>query len=377
MMENKPQDGTCLTSFLETDVDTCEVKSISSCELYTEGGDEGREGFVSVSSVADMDEWSAMLISGGLVRSLVGVLQALVDARIVVREAGLTPSTWRAWANSEAVKLAGRAVVGKSASPHEAGEDSFLVFDYFSCFECKLEMLQVEVTVALGTLLSAHPLAARDRFQLAGGALRFYHLISLPKVERDKAHACRLPDESMPGATVAAVSPFLRERGLLLALRVMHLNLRGDGTAALIPTEVVNGAALLVRAVLPAMRSVWETKGVGFGPEGVRGKEPTLGDSPLTAYAKIFAGWSTRYRPAPPESYESDRGSALSRELMGLYFPGEVAVPRLEKATFRAGLAGGSGDGYSTVRDTSSAQSVHDAYKSAYAADTPSYLLCG
>lgn len=345
MMEHDAQVGSCLKISLETDVDN-----------------------VSVSSVADVDEWSAMLVSGGLVRSLVDVLQALVDARIVVREAGFTPSTWRAWANSDAVKLAERTVVGNSASPHEAVEDSFLALHDFSCFECRLEMVQVEVTLALGTLLSAHPLASRDRFQLAGGAMRFYALISLPKVERDKAHACRLLGESIPGATVAAVSPFLRERGLLLALRVIHLNLRGDGSAGLIPTEVVDGAATLVRAILPAMRSVWEANGVGFGQEG---------DSALTAYAKSFAGRQTRHQPASPECHESDQGSALSRELLGLYFPGEVAVPNLGGTTFRAGLPVGNGDGSSTVREMSSEQTIHDASESAYSADSPSYLLCG
>lgn len=367
MMEHDAQIGTCLKSSPEADVDPCDVNNVSSCEYYTDGYGKGKESFVPVPSVADVDEWSAMLVSGGLVRSLVDALQALVDARIVVREAGLTPSTWRSWANSEAVRLAERTVVGNSASPYKGVEDSFLALHDFSCFECRLEMVQVEVTLALGTLLSAHPLAARDRFQIAGGTLRFYVLISLPKVERDKAHACRLLGESIPGATVAAVSPFLRERGLLLALRVIHLNLRADSSAALIPIEVVDGVAPLVRAILPAMRSVWEANGVEFGQEG---------DLTSTAYAKSFAGWQTRYQPAPPEGHKSDRGSGLSRELLGLYLPGEMAVPNFGGATSRAGLAVGSGDRSSTVREMSSEQGIHDASDPAYSADSPSYLLC-
>ena len=328
---------------------------------------------IDLASTADRDEWTAMLVKEDIVRSLVDALQAFIDARVVAKGAGLTPSTSRTRPGDESVQRVGGNTL--SGGPRTTQK----TFGGFRCLGCELDTAQNEVVLALGALLSAHPLAARDRFQLAGGATRLHDVFSVPNSERDETHSCWLVGKNNPGADNGDTgfnpsTPFLHEHGFLAALRVVRLSLLADDSAAaIIPTEFMGEAARLVGLMSVAMRSVWNRtrveSAIREGDERWRRSfiDTALnGDKPHLRAGEGLVGWSRRHFAASREKLGRHRDGALSRELLGLRFHEEVAVPSF-------GNPGGS----PVVRTSLSTRRVGDINEDANAADGSSYLLCG
>lgn len=268
------------------------VEKAEKCDAHNPDMDSEEAKFTAMDSVADTDEWSAMLISASLVRSLVGALQACLDARIAARGevSGDMPK------REPDVGKSGNADSLSSPEPAEARATSRCVHpreeegaggETDACLGCELDSAQVTVTLALGALLSAHRLAARDRFQLAGGARRFYRIVSQPHSSRDVLHDCLHRREGCTDAAATAVAmPFLHEHCALVAMQVLRLCLR-SGVSEVVPPDVIEGAAQMVGALSPLMLSAWGKQGVGR-PLGSRGGG--LGDvhGGRLAMAKIF-----------------------------------------------------------------------------------------
>lgn len=240
--------------------------------------------FLAMTSAADKDEWSAMLVSGGLVQSLVNSLQACFDFRTAVQ--GL--DTMKAWAAAGKFGSSAQGGNSSSSSSDGGGTDSFrranrplreeaasgaaqnaksprtggvgaeVLSD--GCLGRELETAQVLVVVALGALLSAHPLAARDRFQLSGGTLRVHRAIfQQPKDSRaEETRKCVSYRQGCSDTPATSASPFLQEHCALVALQVLRLCLRADDDVEQLPPDVLEGALKLVGALSPSLRMAWD-----------------------------------------------------------------------------------------------------------------------
>lgn len=209
----------------------------------TDGGEEEKdeENFLAMSAAADADEWSAALVTAGVLQSLVRCLKACVDARSL-----LADKSTRAEA-VEALAWSGKTV--SSVADRANRTDN-------SCLGCELEVAQVEVMLAIGGLLSAHPLAARDRFHLVGGALTFRQVISTPH-DDENAHDCLLSSGDV--GTTTTTTPFVHEHCCLVAVQVLRLCLRA-GAPDPVPFAVAEGAVRLLEGLPPVMRGVWENR---------------------------------------------------------------------------------------------------------------------
>lgn len=240
---------------------------------------------LAMASAADKDEWSAMLVGAGLVRSLVNSLQACLDFRTAVRgldlakvltAAGKPSSPTRRGQGStcggggrDSFRRATQPLQGEVASggaakakgTKEEGGRGQVARQSDGCLGCELETAQVLVVVALGALLSAHPLAARDRFQLSGGMLRVHRAIfQQPKDSRGKErHECvSYRGEGCDSAAPTLAFPFLQEHCALVSLQVLRLCLRADDAAKQLPSNVVEGVVRLVGALSPSMQMAWD-----------------------------------------------------------------------------------------------------------------------
>lgn len=248
------------------------------------GGNHDDEAalFLAMALAADKDEWSAVLVGAGLVRSLMNSLQACLDFRTAMRGLDSTKASAAAgrsgsfrWATQP---LPGEVASGgaESVKDVKAGDvRGEVVSD--GCLGRELETAQVLVVVALGALLSAHPLAARDRFQLSGGMLRVHRVIfQQPKHSRaEEMRESVLSRGEGCNATASTLTlPFLQEHCALVALQVLRLCLRADDEAKQLPTDVLEGAVRLVGALAPSMRMAWEKShvtgaGLACGPPHV------------------------------------------------------------------------------------------------------------
>lgn len=231
--------------------------------------------FLALVSAADKDEWSAMLVGAGLVRSLVNSLQAYFDFRTAVR--GLDSTKMSAAAGKSGPSARGG---NSSSSSSSGGTDSFRLAKKDArgevlsdgCLGRELETAQVLVVVALGALLSAHPLPARDRFQLSGGVLRLHRVIfQQPKnshVEEANERAA-FRGEGCTAAAATLAFPFLQEHCALVAMQVLRLCLRANDTVKELPPDVLEGAVRLAGTLAPSMRTTWDKGHVtSCGPAG-------------------------------------------------------------------------------------------------------------
>ena len=351
------------------------VEPPAKCGARDPDVDSEEAKFSAMDSVADKDEWSAMLISASLVRSLVGALQACLDARIAARgdivgEVRKRKPDVGKSGNVDSLcspDPAGSRTTNSSVRPQEKeGTDG----ETGACLGCELDSAQIIVTLALGALLSAHRLAARDRFQLAGGARRFHRVVSQPHSSRDVLHACLSRREGCTDTAAAAVAmPFLHEHCALVSMQVLRLCLR-SGVSEAVPTDVIEGAAQMVGALSPLMLSAWGKQGVRRPVDGGRGSRPrSWGPSEggqesqqgeKEAGTAEARGNLTAPRPKP-------KRRALSRTLLPLVCPGKVVVVPLSKAekesTFSAQQGPASTGGCR-------AETHHTL-------EGPSYLLCG
>lgn len=328
-----------------------------------------------ISSVANKDEWSAALVGVNLVQSLVNSLQALLDADIAAprgleRTEALaakleTGKSWNMKSNAS-TQLAGEVTTSDKQMP---GPDKAVIeVPTDDCLGCEIETAQVEILLALGSLLSAHPLAARDRFQLAGGALRVHRIVSRPKPDRDETHACLCSGmDGAKGATAALAStPFLHEHCCLVALQVLRLRLRLDSNSEAIPLGVIEGAARLVDALAPVVRGVCDKysggrpRSINAGPPGRDHEGPQGGEGHAGANGGHPVGLNGK-----------NAGSALSRQLLPLVCPGEMAIEEKGKAR----------DIWEGAEENKAFADASWRAKSRYfAADaqcSPSYRLCG
>lgn len=334
---------------------------------------------LSMRSVQDKDQWSAMLVSAGLVRSLVDCLRACQDSSILAQDTDSVPAAAAAAAGSSsdavngerplewAHQLAGQATRGEESCEQSA--DEAVAGNSKACFGCELETARVEAMLALGGMLTAHPLAARDRLELAGG------MACLRRVA-DVSHACSCwkekdkPASSGGGtgpiaSTVGSARPLLREHGSLVALQVIRLCVR-MGVSKAVPATVVEEAAQLVEALSPAMRSLWERHRVedsgklaAWCSDKERevslggGEESSKGEEDIAAVMEDYA-------------------RRLSRDLLPLRCPKKLVMRLVDSdvvsscASRRESVVAGAG--------LSGAGSATEAQRML---DSPSYLLCG
>ncbi|CAN0579629.1 unnamed protein product, partial [Ectocarpus sp. 12 AP-2014] len=82
-----------------------EESSPAAGDGHSDKEEEEEDLFLAMFSAANTDEWSAMLVGCGLVRSLVNSLQACLDVRITARGLGLTRA-------SPAMRRSGSATIG-------------------------------------------------------------------------------------------------------------------------------------------------------------------------------------------------------------------------------------------------------------------------
>lgn len=339
--------------------------------------EEEAELLLEMSSAADSDEWSAILVSAGLVRSLVNSLQTCVDFRIAARGVDLTKELPSALASGSSARGGGSSSstesVRRANQPPQGGDMADGAQNTKGrelldgcCLGCDLEATQVLVMIALGALLSAHPLAARDRFQLAGGALRINRIIShQPRNSYDEGiHACvssRGIDCGNAAAAATLAFPFLQEHCALVALQVLRLCLRADKGAKRMPHDVLEGAVRLVGALSPSMLSTW-SKSQAFAVDGREGRlfHSGLTDNDKGVQEGVAEGTGKRWY---------GRGF-LTQEFLPLGLVEEVPVPEAE-ATF--GFANESG---TSAGVPSSSESFGSTAGLGPSLNT-SYRLCG
>lgn len=345
------------------------------CDAHYPDVDSEEAKFTAVDSAADKDEWSAMLVRANLVRSLVGALQACLDARIAARGeiVGDVPKRKPEVGQSCQVESL------TSPEPEESGATYRWVRpqgnkgtggETYACLGCELDSAQVTVTLALGALLSAHRLAARDRFQLAGGPRRFHRVVSQPHSSRDGLHACLLRREGCTDAAASAVAmPFLHEHCALVSMQVLRLCLR-SGVSEVVPPDVIEGAAQMVGALSPLMRSALGKQGVGRPLDRGRGSRPrSWGPSDNGQEfqeGETEAGTSDasgNFTVPGPET----RRRALSRTLLPLDCPGKVVVEPASNAAKE--------NSFSAQQGSASTRGCHTGVH--HTLEAPSYLLCG
>ncbi len=324
------------------------------------------ELYLAISSAADSDEWSARLIGAGLVRSLVNSLQACLDFRAAARGLGAKTAPAAAVRGPSSSARGGGGPAGRDGLESVPGDASGNGRSHQErkyhrvCFGCELETVHVSVMMALGALLSAHPLAARDRFQLAGGPLRVHRAIfQQPKdhLARDEEllHTCAVsssPSSSRGGdgprsgaAAPLPRSPFLREHCALVAVQVLRLSLRAGGAEPNgPPPDVLEGAARLVGALSSSMLSAWVA----------------------------LADCSPRSRGgAPGEESICGRRRVLSQKFLPLGLPGEVSLPVAWEASGVVDCGSASAEASFSGRQGSSAIGIK------LPLDSSSYRLCG
>lgn len=215
------------------------------CDHYNSRDNEA--SFAAMASVADTDEWSGALISAGLVQVLVRSLRACLKIRTIL-------GSEVEMAQSVDDTLPSGSVRRRSVWDAVVGASSGF------CFTCSLELVQVEVMLAIGGLLSAHPLAVRDRFILANGPLTLARLVSASPCDRDVEHDCSLAgvlDAQGAAMSAAVVAPLVHAHCCLVAVQVMRLCLRA-GAPGPLPAEIVQGTSSLVQALPHAMRALWK-----------------------------------------------------------------------------------------------------------------------
>ncbi|CAB1097656.1 unnamed protein product [Ectocarpus sp. CCAP 1310/34] len=342
--------------------------------------EEEEDLFSAIFSAANTDEWSAMLVGCGVVRSLVNSLQACLDVRITARGLDLTRA-------SPAMRRSGSATFGgdrgsscsagldvttgavQSADLAKEEEDGDGMPSVDWCLACELETAQVVVMMALGALLSAHPLAARDRFQRAGGALRVHRIISHQPENsgNDEVHVCVSSGPEVDGDAAAApvsACPFLQEHCVLVALQMSRLSVRAEGMAGCAPLDVLQGAARVVGALSPAMLSTWRK---------CQGPTVTCGDLQDQPPRPKPTDKDERLQDSgleDPENNNNQQG-VLSHGLLPLGLPGEVAVPVTRE------VFGSTTEGGTFARVESSSRSCSSTAEVRRLFDSSSYRLCG
>lgn len=338
--------------------------------------------FVCMSSAADSDEWSAMLVGAGLVRSLSDSLQACLDVRIAAR--GATKESlvagvdgYPAKAGSSFSSSIGRPQsVSRRLQPlavefapdavedakREKGGATARGTSGYGCLGCDLETAQIGVVIAVGALLSAHPLATRDRFQLAGGMARLHGVISHdPGRPRDDLHTCISSQGEHHGNTSAvAVLPFLPEHCALVALQVLRLCLRADSSPNCVPPDIVGGAARLAGALSIPMLSTWGRCHHSSSALGEGGRRHFQPDRTVDGERSQEHSGDTFCRQG-----------FMSQKVLPLECPEEVAVP---EATEGFGFARGNGVG---AQAASSSGSHDPAAEPKPSLGSLSYRLCG
>lgn len=300
--------------------------------------------FMAMSSAADTDEWSAALVSAGLVQALVRSLRACLEIRSILR---LAVETVESGDDTPPSRSASMRSVADIMDGTESG----------CCLGCSLEVVQVEVMLAIGGLLSAHPLAARDRFLLADGSLVLTRIVSAPPCDRDTEHGCLLGggvDTEGVATAAAIVAPLLHEHCCLVAVQVVRLCL-GAGAPGPLPAEIVEGASRLVEALSHAMRALCENNFRG----DCRGTD------------SFFPADFLRRGRAELERGASGRPSARSREFVPLHCPSEVDPYRSgDGEAWAVEAETCAADTSSTPQDSSGGGKTHGPSISR------SYLLC-
>lgn len=332
----------------------------------------------AISLAADSDEWSAMLVSAGLVRSLVNLLQACLDARIAARgvdfAATPTPIPGTASSKGRRTETLGRTrpdgeATSSEARVQRAGRAVFEVKDD-GCLGCELETAQVKVMLAIGALLTAHPLAARDRFQLAGGAQRFCRVVSWPNNVGDEVHACVSRRDWCAEAAATVAFPFLREHCFLVLLQVLRLCLRASVSEVAIPPDVVAGAARLMETLSPALLSLWEKHDVANSAR--RAERPRMVELGAPGGHQEDSRGGENNSDSSAGCCSKRPRNALSRTLLPLRCPDEVPV----QPTGRAAFVATKDDNASAVEAFSNASHCR-AGEVQSSVDALSYLLCG
>lgn len=357
-----------------------EESSPAAGDGHSDKEEEEEDLFLAMFSAANTDEWSAILVGCGLVRSLVNSLQACLDVRITARGLDLTrasPAMRRSGSAaiggdrgsscSAGLDVTPGAVQGADLAKEEEDGDGMPSVDW--CLGCELETAQVVVMMALGALLSAHPLAARDRLQRAGGALRVHRVISHQPENsgNDEVHVCVSSGPEVDGDAAAApvsACPFLQEHCVLVALQMSRLSVRAEGMAGCVPLDVLQGTARVVGALSPAMLSTWRK---------CQGPTVTWGDLRDQPPRPNPTDKDERLQDSgleDPGNNNNQRG-VLSHGLLPLGLPGEVVVP-VTREMFGSTTEGGTFAGVeSSSRSCSSTAEVRPLF------DSSSYRLCG
>lgn len=307
------------------------------------GSKDSEVSFAAMSSVANTDEWSAALVNAGLVQSLVRSLQACLEIRPML---GLAV---------EAEELQDDAPLGQTKSIPMT--DTVVRKESDCCLGFSLAVAQVEVMLAIGGLLSAHPQAARDRFLLVGGMVTLSRMVSVSPCDRDKER-----DGSSDGGAytegtaiaAATAAPFMHEHCCLVALQLLRVCLRSGADVAL-PVDLLKGATGLVESLPHAMHILWEKHARGE----CRGVNRSLAADLL------------RRGRTEVEHGTSPRRSACSRGGLPFCCPSEVSLDRSrdrENCSVRAEACGGNAT--SAPKDPSSVAQVH------FPLTLRSFLLC-
>lgn len=317
--------------------------------------------FSSMSLVADNDEWSAMLVRAGFVGALVNLLQACLDARITAQSIGLTSIACKDRSMEFLARPQQAAEVKLSEKQAQLAEGAGIGATMSGCVGLEPETAQVKVLIALGALLTAHPLAARDRFQLVGGAQRLSLVLPGPEKTHHEVSAYVPHGDDCTHAAFIAACPFLREHFFSVALLVLRLCLRADVSEAA-PPDIVEGTVRVVDALLPIMQSAWERHHRNI--PATEDKAPPLINQEANKSAQGSSNVQCRLQPKSSES-------GLSRKLLPLRFP-EVVMQPAGRAAFDVFRKGD--DPAEAVSSTASSWCTTD-FQSLL--DSPPYLLCG
>lgn len=168
---------------------------------------------------ADSDEWSAALVCSGTVQALLRSLRACLDALAILCQ------------------------VSRSEADDVAGLKSTLIGT------------QVEILLAIGAMLTAHPTSTLERLHLIRSVWLFRTLAEAPQPCSSEHVSQRGPWDGLFGVAGHALARSMRAHGCLVALQVLQVCLKVENRLGS-NVDVASNIAGLVEA-LPTVLRMW------------------------------------------------------------------------------------------------------------------------
>ncbi|CAM9760673.1 unnamed protein product, partial [Discosporangium mesarthrocarpum] len=313
-------------------------------------GKDEEDCFAVAAKISDKDEWSAQLVSAGMVNVLVGALQQALDGGELLEaaerdaEARTRAGAGARWGGvdifehdtdedeeddkEEKERVADDEVVpDNTAGVWEKTQVTMGV--RWPCLKCVLEEWQIEVLVATGALVAAHPQSSCQQFHTSGGLIQLKRAVSIQQPHHchclpSPRHSCRHHRRMACGRKGSRTGQVMcrgggcrgvmQEHRSLVALRVLEVCLRVMDSPLARPAFVDDAAQVLEASASMAMAaaSLRPSPGQLVAGDGddFAGTEVTEGEVGLTCPAGEVEAPSFCIRSRGWESVWKEGGTA-------------------------------------------------------------------